>query len=257
MKRLGLIGYPLTHSFSKAWFTEKFLKEGITDWGYDLFPIQSIDELPNLVRSTPQLRGLNITIPYKETVLKYLDTLSAEVMEIGAVNTIAIERTENGPVLKGFNTDAPAFEQTFVRQLQPYHANALVLGTGGASKAVQYVLKKLGMEFTVVSRRPGPDYLTYADVNEGVIYAHPVIINTSPVGMYPDVENSPDIPYEAIGSTHLLYDLIYNPAETSFLKKGRERGASTKNGLEMLQLQAEKAWEIWSRSAAPVSKAAQ
>lgn len=255
MKLLGLIGYPLTHSFSKAWFTEKFAREGITGWAYELFPMEDISALPDLVKNNLTLKGVNVTIPHKESVLKYLDILDDDAREIGAVNTIAIERTKNGPVLKGYNTDASAFERSLVRLLQPYHMNALVLGSGGASRAVQYVLKKLGIHFTLVSRNKSGNNLTYGEVTPEIIYGYSIIINTTPLGMYPNIDNSPAIPYEAIGSTHLLYDLVYNPKETAFLKKGKERGAATKNGLEMLQLQAEKAWEIWSRNGAPVPKA--
>jgi shikimate dehydrogenase len=257
MKLLGLIGYPLTHSFSKAWFTEKFAKEGISGWAYELFPMEDLSGLPELVKNTLPLRGLNVTIPHKEAVLKYMDALDDEASEIGAVNTIAIERTKEGPVLKGYNTDAPAFERSLVRLLQPYHVNALILGTGGASRAVQHVLKKLGMHFTLVSRKKSGNNLTYQDVTPEIIYSHSIIINTTPVGMHPNVDDSPAIPYDAIGSGHLLYDLVYNPKETEFLRKGKERGATTKNGQEMLQLQAEKAWDIWSRNGAPVSKAVQ
>jgi shikimate dehydrogenase len=242
MKRFGLIGYPLGHSFSKKFFTEKFEKEGLNDHVYELFPIESIDHLPQVLKEHPDLHGLNVTIPYKKDVVKYLD-VSQLPEGMSACNCI---RVQDGK-LEGFNTDVLGFERSFVSALKPYHKKALVLGNGGATAAVVYALKKLKIDHRIVSRKlhDGSD-LTYSDITPQIIKEHTVIINTTPVGTYPAVDECPDIPYEYITPQHYLFDLIYNPSKTFFLKKGEERGAEIKNGYEMLVIQAEESWKIWN-----------
>ena len=249
----GLIGSPLTHSFSKKYFTEKFEKENISDCIYDLFPIESIDKLPQLIKDHPDLLGLNVTIPYKESVLPFLDELDETAKIVGAVNCIKIESGIRYQVsrLKGYNTDVFGFRQSIKPFLENHHERALILGTGGASKAVHYVLKEIGIDCYFVTRHKTQDAsiktFIYDELNENMINAFKLIVNTTPLGMFPDVNNAPQIPYEFISSSHLLYDLVYNPAETEFLKRGKEKGALIVNGLSMLQQQAEEAWRIWNR----------
>lgn len=240
----GLIGYPLSHSFSKGYFAEKFRKENIQDAHYDVFPIPDISLFPDLVQRAHNLRGLNVTIPYKEQVIPYLDALDPEAEAIGAVNTIKFAAGK----CTGYNSDVWGFEKSLLPLLQPYHLHALILGTGGASKAVAFVLNKLGITFRNVSRHATADILSYDQLTPELIADHKLIVNCSPLGMYPKVEECPDLPYQALGDHHLLYDLIYNPEETRFLQQGKERGAATKNGLEMLVLQAERSWQIWNES---------
>lgn len=242
MRQFGLIGYPLSHSFSKGYFTEKFLKEGIDDCHYDIFPLESIGDFVDLCEQHKNLVGLNVTIPYKEKIIPFLDELNNEAAAIGAVNTI---KFINGKKI-GYNSDCYGFEMSLKPLLKPYHTNALILGTGGASKAVEYVLKKLGISFQYVSRNKTANTINYDELDERIIHHSKLIINSTPLGMYPNIENSPDISYDFITDKHLLFDLIYNPEETQFLKEGKQRGAQTKNGLEMLYLQAEKSWEIWN-----------
>lgn len=252
LKKFGLIGFPLEHSFSKKYFSEKFLRENLSDCIYENFPIEFISELPSLIKSHPDLRGLNVTIPYKEQVIPFLDELDETAGKVGAVNTIKIEEgstTGGAGKLKGFNTDVFGFMQSIMKLLQPIHTSSLILGTGGSSKAVAFGLKKMGIEFDFVSRNPDEKELRYEDLNKDVIRHYKIIINSTPLGLFPNAENFPPIPYEFITSSHLLFDLIYNPEETVFLQKGRERGALIKNGLEMLQLQADKSWEIWNLNA--------
>jgi shikimate dehydrogenase len=242
MKRFGLIGYPLSHSFSKKYFTEKFEREGLKDHVYDLFPIASIDKLPDVLSKHRDLVGLNVTIPYKQQVMKYLNASNLP-KGVEACNCIKIE---NGK-LTGNNTDVMGFELSFKQLLKPHQKKALVLGNGGATVAVLYVLKKLNIDYQIVSRRVHDgSTLTYNDVSVAVIKEHPVIINTTPLGTFPDVDECAPIPYEAITSEHYLFDLIYNPSETLFLKKGKEKGATIKNGFDMLEIQAEESWKIWS-----------
>lgn len=237
----GIIGYPLEHSFSPKWFGEKFAAEGIEAM-YKAFPLEHIDVLPDLLANYP-IRGLNVTIPYKNSVIDYLDELDIVAAEIGAVNCIDIRHG----LKKGYNTDVIGFEESLKPLLRSQHTKALVLGTGGSARAVRYVLDKLGIEYRSVSRYLSEGSIGYAEVNEDVIASHPLIINTTPLGMSPNVDAAPHIPYEAIGSQHLLYDLIYNPAETLFLQMANEQGAVIKNGYEMLVLQAEASWRIWNR----------
>lgn len=243
MNLYGLIGHPLSHSFSKKYFTEKFEKENITDSKYELFDIDHINKLKSVLEENSNLKGLNVTIPYKEDVIPFLTKLSAEAKEIGAVNTIKID----GNILIGHNTDYFGFKQSLKPFIEINHERALILGTGGASKAVAYALKSININCLFVSRNPkNENEISYDEVNKYVIKHHQIIVNTTPVGTFPNVNEKPLIDYDAITSNHLLYDLVYNPTETIFLKKGKEKGAITINGYQMLQLQAEKAWEIWS-----------
>lgn len=239
----GLIGYPLSHSFSKGYFNEKFEKESLTNYFYETFPIEKIELLPSILKFYPNIKGLNVTIPYKEAVIGYLNQLDEGARAIGAVNCIKIE---NGFLL-GYNTDAFGFERALVEFMQLQEAQpkqALVLGTGGAAKAVFFVLSKLNIRYTIVSRELGKADLTYEMLHH--LDEFPLIINTTPLGMAPNIETFPNIPYHCLSSQHLLYDLVYNPAQTQFLQKGAQQGAATQNGLSMLHYQAEKAWEIWN-----------
>ncbi len=257
MKKYGLIGYPLSHSFSKEFFTAKFEKEELSDHVYELFPLPNISDVQALISSQPDLLGLNVTIPHKIGIMYYLDKVDEAAKEIDAVNCIKIvnhkpvesfftgELSSMNVRLEGYNTDAYGFEQSLKPLLHKHHHKALILGNGGATRAVVYVLKKLHIEYTIVSRRPIGRQIGYSRINKDVIEDHLLIINTTPLGMSPDIEKCPDIPYELLTSKHLLYDLIYNPEETEFLKRGNAQGAVVKNGLEMLHLQAEKSWEIW------------
>lgn len=239
----GLIGYPLHHSFSEKYFSEKFAKENISDCRYELFPIKSIDELKQLVRSLPALKGLNVTIPYKQQVIRYLTDTSEIPDGIRACNCIKIQDKQ----LIGFNTDHIGFEKSLTPLLKPHHKKALILGTGGAAESVAYVLKKSGIPYSFVSRSPQyASIFTYREINAKKLKDYTIIINTSPLGMYPDVDNCPDLPYSALTEKHLLYDLIYNPAKTLFLVKGERQGAVIKNGEEMLAIQAEESWKIWN-----------
>ena len=241
-KRFGLIGYPLSHSFSKKYFTEKFEKEGLKDHVYDLFPIPSIDELPGVLSKNKDLAGLNVTIPYKQLVIPFLDASNIPA-GVDACNCI---RIENGK-LTGNNTDITGFEKSFRSDWKPDQKKALVLGNGGATAAVVHVLKKLGVDFKIVSRKiHAGSAMTYNDVSVATIREHPVIINTTPLGTYPDVEEAAPIPYHALTRDHYLFDLVYNPEKTLFLKKGEEAGATIKNGYDMLVIQAEESWKIWN-----------
>ncbi|HWB91969.1 MAG TPA: shikimate dehydrogenase [Puia sp.] len=243
MRRYGLIGYPLSHSFSQRYFTEKFHREGISDCSYTNFQLSSIDELPGVL-ADPELCGLNVTIPYKQQVIRFLDVLSPVVEAIGACNCIHIHEG----VRTGYNTDVVGFEKSLVKKLDGHHRQALVLGTGGAAKAVEWVLQQLGILYRSVSRRPRPDTgdLGYEDLDARLLASYTLIVNTTPVGMYPKTEEYPPLPYKALGPRHYLYDLIYNPARTLFLQKGEARGAIVENGHEMLMLQAEESWRIWN-----------
>jgi shikimate dehydrogenase len=242
MRLFGLIGYPLTHSFSKKYFTEKFEKEGLKDCSYELFSIASIDDLQTVLDQNPDLCGLNVTIPYKEQVLSYLDEMDDAVKKIKACNCITIRNKK----LIGFNTDAEGFDRSLNTQLRPEHKSALILGTGGAAKAVEYVLQKLGIKFNYVSRKRSVNSYSYEQLTDSIIGDHLLIINTTPLGMYPKISEAPPIPYEALTSRHYLFDLIYNPEKSLFLHKGEQRGARIKNGYEMLVIQAEESWKIWT-----------
>jgi len=241
MAAYGLIGYPLTHSFSPAYFANKFRQEGV-DAVYEKYELSNIEDFHKLIRTKPEITGLNVTIPYKQSIIPFLDELSTSAKAIGAVNCIAFKDGK----LKGYNTDVIGFEESLLPVLRPQHQKALVLGTGGSSLAVRYVLERLNIPYRLVSRNKNASTITYNELDEAVLKEYLVIINTTPVGMFPDVENCPAIPYAAISPAHLLYDLIYNPAETKFLALGKMQGAYIRNGWEMLQLQAEASWQIWT-----------
>ena len=247
MNKYGLIGFPLTHSFSRGFFTEKFRIEQI-DAEYLNFEIEDVSDIREIVRENPALKGLNVTIPHKESVLSFLDEISAAAEKIGAVNTIKINRSsDEKPVLKGCNTDYVGFKNSISLLLRPdIHKRALILGTGGASKAVAQALSDLDIEWKYVSRTKNENQLIYNELTSCILSKYTIIINASPLGTYPKVDECPPIPYEQLTANHLLYDLVYNPAETLFLKKGKEQGAIIKNGKEMLELQALAAWEIWN-----------
>lgn len=242
MKKYGLIGYPLSHSFSKKYFTEKFIRESITNITYELFPFENINMLPDLLIAEPNLHGLNVTIPYKQDVLKFLDVLSPVVKEINACNCIKII---DGKLI-GFNTDVIGFEKSLKKKLKIHHNRAIILGTGGAAKAVEFVLRKLEIPYIQVSRNKSESAISYEELSPEIIASHTLIINTTPLGMFPAIDESPAIPYEYITNSHYLFDLVYNPSETVFLKKGRLQGADTENGADMLVDQAEASWEIWN-----------
>lgn len=252
IKKYGLIGYPLTHSFSKKYFTDKFEKEKITDCEYNLYSLSSIHQLPALLKDNPEIAGLNVTIPYKESVIPFLNELDPVAKAVGAVNCIKIEQGNKKEIkLIGYNTDVFGFRQSIKPFLEKRHERALILGTGGASKSAAYVLKEIGLDCFFVTRHKnqssGPNTFLYDELNEYMLNAIKLIINTTPAGMYPNVKEAPPIPYELITGSNLLYDMIYNPAETEFLKRGREKGAETINGLSMLHQQAEEAWKIWNK----------
>ncbi len=259
MKLLGLIGYPLSHSFSKKYFTQKFEKEGLTkDWQYELFPIETIEKLPELIQTyttTPDspegqryFAGLNVTIPYKESVIPFLDTLHETAQEIGAVNCIKF----NDRKLIGYNTDYYGFQKSLLELLNGAHLKddlkALILGTGGSAKAVAYALKELKIPYVYISRKAQEKSLTYDDLNDSILQTHHLIVNTTPLGMSPHTEGCPPIPYKSIDNEFFMYDLVYNPEVTTFMKKGMAQGAKVKNGLDMLHFQAEKGWEIWNEN---------
>lgn len=246
MKTYGLIGYPLSHSFSKKYFTEKFLNEGIPNHKYELFPIENINSLGDLLTENPSLCGLNVTIPHKVTVLPFLNAIEEAAEKIGAVNCICVKSFEGETYLKGFNTDAYGFEESLKPLLGAQHKKALVFGDGGAAKAVKYVLEKLDITYKVVARKAVGDGILYSDVSADLLNSHYLLINTTPLGMSPDVDSCPDIDYSLLTQQHLAYDLVYNPLETTFLAKAAAQGAIIKNGLEMLYKQAEKAWCIWN-----------
>ena len=245
MDKYGLIGYPLGHSFSINYFNQKFSDEGI-DAEYMNFEIPSIDNLIEVLDSHPELKGLNVTIPYKQKVMEYLDQISPEARAIGAVNVIRVTHSGKNIKLKGFNSDVIGFTQSIEPMLESFHKKALILGTGGASKAVDFGLKSLGLETVFVSRYQRPDTICYEDITLEVVKEYNVIVNCTPLGMFPKTEECPMLPYEALDDHNILYDLIYNPDETLFMKRGAERGASVKNGLEMLLLQAFASWEFWN-----------
>jgi len=244
MRQFGLIGFPVIQSFSKLYFTDKFSNEQI-DAIYDLYPLEDINRFPALIAST-RFDGMNVTIPHKQAVMRFLDELDDTAAEIGAVNVIRFIRENDQLRLKGYNTDVIGFESSIRPYLKEYHRKALILGTGGASKAIDYVLRKNGIETTFVSRSPEPGQISYAELTPAHLNEYHVIVNCTPLGMFPDVDTCPAIPYEGIGGKHLLYDVIYKPDETLFLQKGKEQGASVVNGLEMLWGQAAAAWEIWN-----------
>jgi len=264
MRQFGLLGYPLSHSFSRGYFSEKFKKETI-DAQYENFALSTIEQFPGLIAQNPQLVGLNVTIPYKQAVIPFLDDLDPEAATIGAVNTIRIERGgSRKPRLVGFNSDLVGFRESirpYVEALRKsfqlhfaekvissdgFVLKALILGTGGASKAVEHGLKQLNIETLFVSRTPDSGQISYENLDQSYYKEYPIIVNTTPLGMYPNINACPPLDYKSIGTHHLLFDAVYNPEKTLFLEKGEKRGAAIKNGLEMLQLQAEASWKIWN-----------
>jgi shikimate dehydrogenase len=245
MRTFGLIGYPLSHSFSKLFFSEKFARESIEGCAYELFPLPEIEQLGELLQNE-QLCGLNVTIPYKVAVLPYVQELDDAAAGIGAVNCLKIEDRDGMRIVKGFNTDAYGFSESLKPLLEVHHKKALVLGDGGAASAVKYVLQHLGIDFLSVVRTPKAGAITYEQVDEPLLQDYTILVNTTPVGTFPNVDASPAIPYEFLTDRHLAYDLVYNPEVTLFLQQAKAQGAKTKNGLEMLQLQAERSWEIWT-----------
>jgi len=237
----GIIGYPLSHSFSPKYFAQKFREEGINA-EYRAFALKDITDFPQLLQDYPCIKGLNVTIPYKEQILPYLDELDSLAEQLRAVNTIRINKGR----LVGYNTDVIGFRSSLEKRLQPHHKRALVLGTGGASKAVRWVLQELGISALPVSRKPAAGTLAYAHLDADLIARYPLIINTTPLGTWPEVNACPELPYEDLSPRHLLFDLVYNPEQTLFLQRGDRQGAATCNGLEMLTEQANAAWEIWT-----------
>lgn len=246
-KIYGLIGYPLTHSFSKVFFNQKFEAENINA-EYINFEIPNIELVREVITDNPKLVGFNITIPYKEQIFPYLDSIDDDAAAIGAVNVVKVERDSNGATtLKGYNSDVIGFCDSIRPLLKSHHQRALILGTGGAAKAVKHGLQKLGIESIYVSRTASEGVITYADINAEVLEEYHVIVNTTPLGMYPKVNSAPELPYTLLTPKHLCYDLIYNPDETKFMRESRESGAEVKNGLEMLLLQAFAGWDIWQQ----------
>ncbi len=246
MRKFGLIGYPLTHSFSKKYFAEKFQREGISDASYELFELEKIGEIESLMAANKNLLGLNVTIPFKESVISFCDDLDETAKRSGAVNCLKIE---NASMLKrkitGYNTDVIGFEKSLVPLLKPHHQKALILGSGGSSKAVQFVLRKLGIAFKIVSRVAEKNHLSYEALNQEILNEHLLIVHTTPLGMFPNNDEKPQLPYHFIHEKHLLFDLVYNPAATTFLQAGKAMGATVRNGLKMLEIQAEESWAIW------------
>ncbi|MFK5878956.1 MAG: shikimate dehydrogenase [Flavobacteriaceae bacterium] len=242
--KFGLVGKNISYSFSKGYFLKKFEDLKLSNLTYRNFDIPEIEEFPFLIyQKEEEFRGLNVTIPYKQSIIRYLSEIDTDAQKIGAVNTIKVT---NKNELIGYNTDIYGFENSLKPLLNSHHKNALILGTGGASKAIAFVLDKLNIGYQFVSRTKSDQAISYADLSKEVIENHQLIINCTPLGTHPSIENCPKIPYQFLTDQHFLYDLIYNPSETTFLKNGNERGAVTKNGLEMLELQAEKSWEIWN-----------
>lgn len=247
MQAFGLIGNPLDHSFSKKYFEEKFIREKLNNYQYELYPLNNIQDFNQLIKASSHLKGLNVTIPYKEAIMPFLDEIDPIANAIGAVNTIAIEQSKGETFLKGYNTDVIGFRQSLKPFLAKEHHRALILGSGGASKAVAFVLKQLDIPYYKVSRRPNNKLQTiaYDDLDAKAIESFPLLINTTPLGMHPKIDALPPIDLSLIGENHLVYDLIYNPLETKLLREARTKQANCVNGLSMLKLQAEAAWEIW------------
>jgi len=242
--KFGLVGKNISYSFSQKYFTEKFKQLGLNSYKFRNYDIPEIEEFPFILYHREEdFKGLNVTIPYKQSVIKYLDEIKGDALKIGAVNTIKI--TDDN-LLIGYNTDVYGFQKSIEPLLKNHHKKALILGTGGASKAIAFTFEKLGVEYTFVSRNVGENSMLYSLLTEQIIAENTIIVNCTPLGTHPDIENAPNIPYNFISEKHLLFDLIYNPLETKFLREGKKRGAIIKNGLEMLEFQAEKSWEIWN-----------
>jgi shikimate dehydrogenase len=242
MRQYGLIGFPLGHSFSQKYFSEKFLQEHIKNAEFLNFSLPKVEDVENIFKDHPQLKGLAITIPYKKSIIKYLDETDDVVKKISACNCIKITKEKKA----GFNTDIIGFEKSFIKHLKPYHKKALILGTGGASVAVEFVLNKLGIAYLIVSRQPYGKAISYADVTNEILNEYSIIINCTPLGTYPDVQQAPLLPYNLLNASHYLFDLVYNPQLTKFLAYGKQAGCTIQNGYEMLVLQAEENWKIWN-----------
>ncbi len=249
MKKFGLIGFPISHSFSKKYFTDKFVKLGITDYSYELFPLENVSDFYELIQNNPELIGLNVTIPHKETVIPFLDSCDELSTKVGAVNTIKIFRDSTNKIIstKGFNTDIIGFEKSIVSISDLKTKKALILGTGGASKAVAYVLSKLSIPFLIVSREKNKADLVYKEINQSILNEYTFIINTTPLGKFPEINECVDFPFDYLNTNHFLYDLIYNPEITLFLSKGKMKGSMIKNGFEMLLEQADASFKIWEK----------
>ncbi|MFD0940530.1 shikimate dehydrogenase family protein [Pedobacter boryungensis] len=246
MRTFGLIGFPLSHSFSKKFFSEKFENEKIADCSYELFPIENTNDIQDLIAANPSLCGLNVTIPHKVNVIPFLNEIDDAAEEIGAVNCISINQNDDKLKLRGYNTDAYGFSESLKPLLEKHHQKALIFGDGGAAKAVKYVLNQLGISYLVVVRNPAPNAILYSAITKEILNEYTILINTTPLGMLPNLDSYPPIPYQFLTAQHLAYDLVYNPEETEFLKKAKNQGAKIKNGLEMLFLQAERSWYIWN-----------
>lgn len=246
MRKFGLIGLTLGHSFSKQYFTDKFRRESIEDCIYENYPIAEISLLKKLIMSDDRLCGLNVTIPYKTSVVNYLDQLDNEASESGAVNVIKISSLAGRKFLKGFNTDIFGFRESLLPFLNDEIKAALVLGTGGSSRAIDFVLGSLGISVIHVARKPQPGCIGYSQITGNVLAETQLIVNSTPLGMYPETETFPDIKYQFLNESHILFDLVYNPEDTLFLQKGRERGCKVIGGLNMLHFQAERSWSIWN-----------
>jgi len=248
MRKFGLIGYPLGHSFSKKYFTDKFLKEQIKDCSYENFPLTNLSHLQKLIDQESDLCGLNVTIPYKSEIINLLDYIDPEANEIGAVNVLKLKRSGGSPNLYGYNSDVTGIRDSLSPYIKGEVGNALVMGTGGSSRAVCYVLKKFGLKVISVSRNRKPGILSYSDINSELLAETDLLINTTPLGMFPDTESKPDINYSLLKTRHILFDLVYNPELTTFLRMGKEHGCTIISGIKMLHSQAEKAWEIWNNN---------
>jgi len=246
MRKYGLIGYPLGHSFSRKYFGEKFKNERIMDCSYENYPLTSIHLLPELLSNEPEICGLNVTIPYKSEVIRYLDSIDKESSEIGSVNVIKIRRSVGKIYLSGFNSDIAGIRDSLMPYMRSDLKNAMVLGTGGSSRSVCYMLRNIGLSVTLVSRNRGEGVISYEDITPEFISVTGLIVNTTPLGMYPAVDAKPDIDYSSLGKNHILFDLVYNPEVTKFLEAGLSRGCTVITGLKMLHSQAERAWEIWN-----------
>jgi shikimate dehydrogenase len=248
MRKFGLIGYPLGHSFSKKYFAEKFAREKIIDCSYENFPIETIRKFPELLKSNPDLCGINVTIPYKTQILEFVDITDSVVDEIGAANVLKIKR-ENGKItISGFNSDVTGIRDSIPESMKGKSKNALILGTGGSSRAVSWTLKNLGFEITIVSRKSKPGVLTFNALGPEILGVTDLIINTTPLGMSPDITSKPDLDYNLLNERHTLFDLVYNPEITAFLKTGKERGCKIITGIKMLHSQADRSWDIWNDS---------
>jgi shikimate dehydrogenase len=246
MRKFGLIVYPLGHSFSKKYFSDKFIRDNISDCQYENYPLTSIDLLAELISNNSDLYGLNVTIPYKSAVIQYLDIIDEQARSIGAVNVLKFKKSGDKVLLKGFNTDIDGFRNSILPYLGERVINALVLGTGGGAKAVCYVLAKFGIKVTSADIIKIEGVLNYSEITDNILMSNQLIVNTTPLGMFPDILGKPDLNYSRLNENHILFDLVYNPELTSFLKAGREQGCTTISGIKMLHSQAERAWEIWN-----------